>query len=238
MFTIAICDDQNEICLELLSFIHQYEKKNALTFQVDIFHSAEKVIDAIESGRRFDLLFLDIELKQLNGVELGIRLREQYADEDIQIVYISAKETYALSLFQVRPLHFLVKPLSFPHVTSVIELAIKLNYKHCYYHYKIGRTSYKKQVQDILYFESAGRQIQMVTHSEKLLIYDKMEQVAKQLKDFRFLWIHKSILVNYQHIITFAYDHVVMSNGTVLSISQSRRSAIRMAQLELEKESF
>lgn len=238
MFIIGICDDQNEICLQLSAIITQYGKTNQQDFQIELFHSAEKVIDYIESGKSVDLLFLDIELKLLNGVELGIRMREQYQDQETQIVYISAKDTYALSLFQVRPLHFLIKPLQEDRVNLVIDLALKLNFKSSYFYYKIGRTAYKKQVQDILYFESFARQVRMITSRESISIYDKLESISKELKHCHFLQIHKSILVNYHHITKFAYDHVVMTNGAVLNISQSRRTAIRAMQLELEKEFY
>ena len=109
---------------------------------------------------RFD--FLDIELNKLNGVELGVKIRSEFRNEDTQIVYISAKESYAMKLFQIRPLNFLVKPISVNKICFVVKKALELNNKSEFFKFKVGSHLHKRKVKDILYFEGQGRQVKMV----------------------------------------------------------------------------
>ncbi len=63
-------------------------------------------------GEYFGLIFLDIEMQYVNGIEAGKIIREKMKDELTKIVYISGSDNYAMELFQVRPLDFLIKPIS------------------------------------------------------------------------------------------------------------------------------
>ena len=69
----------------------------------------------------FDIVFLDIELPKVSGIGVGRYIREVLKNEIVQIAYISAKEGYAMELFEFRPINFLVKPLEKEKVAKVIE---------------------------------------------------------------------------------------------------------------------
>ncbi len=235
MYTIGICDDIPSICTQIEETILHYGHSEGELFKIDIFHSGEEVLEHFESGRELDLLFLDIELKELNGVELGRKIRSEFMNETTQIVYISAKESYAMDLFQVRPMNFLVKPIKQNAIVSMVKQAMALNAGSDYFCYKTGRDFHRQNIRDILYFESHGRQIRMVTRSGEVIFYDKMNDVQKRLKENLFIPIHKSITINYRHIRDFYYDRIVISNGETLSISQSRRKKVRALQLEYER---
>ncbi|MDE7311231.1 MAG: GHKL domain-containing protein [Eubacterium sp.] len=74
----------------------------------------------------FDLIFLDIVLDKMNGVEAGRIIREQMEDNTTQIIFISSKENYTLQLFKIRPFDFLVKPVHYEHIEQVMDAYIKL----------------------------------------------------------------------------------------------------------------
>lgn len=111
MLRIAICDDMINICDELKLFLNQYQHKKNIKIQISIFYSGEAFIADSEKNQ-FDLIFLDIALAQMNGIEVGKYIREKLKNEIIQIIYISSEPNYAVSLFQNRPFHFLLKPLN------------------------------------------------------------------------------------------------------------------------------
>jgi DNA-binding LytR/AlgR family response regulator len=224
------------MCLQIKDAIKEYCRGQVEAVRINIFHSGEEVFEFFTDGNDLDLLFLDIELKELNGVDLGVKIRVEFKNEDIQIIYISAKQNYAMDLFQVRPLNFLVKPIDLSIIGTMIEKAIELNGKNDYFSFKVGRNFHKKRIKDILYFESQGRQIKMVTVDKDIKFYDKLKNVLEVLIDYDFFSIHKSVITNYNHIINFSYDQVVMSNNEVLAISQSHRKEVRSLQLQYEKE--
>ena len=101
MFCVAVCDDEKTVCQQIKSFLEPYCKKGE--FEVHIFTSGEALYEAVSAGTRFDLIFLDIELKLMSGVAVGQKIREELCDEEVHIVFISGKTEYAMELFAIRP---------------------------------------------------------------------------------------------------------------------------------------
>ncbi|MEE1258418.1 MAG: response regulator, partial [Lachnospiraceae bacterium] len=112
MYRIGICDDEIEFCTEIGEFVQKYAEKEKITVKTEIFTSGEALFETMNHENTFDLLFLDIELGGINGVEVGHRLREKVENEAMQIIYVSSKESYAMQLFQIRPFDFLTKPVN------------------------------------------------------------------------------------------------------------------------------
>ena len=73
---------------------------------------------------------------------------------------------------------------------------------------------------------------------ERIEFYDSLDKVYKKLKAKNFLFIHKSIIVNYNFIRKMAYEEVTLFDGTVLPISQIRRKAIRKMYMEIRRKEF
>ena len=114
MVHIAICDDETKICADLERALIDILKKQNVRYSIDIFHSSNEFIREIETGANFDLIFLDIVFasKEISGVEVGQLIRDAHENHKMQVVFISWEEKYAMQLFELRPLNFLVKPLS------------------------------------------------------------------------------------------------------------------------------
>ncbi|MEL7568552.1 MAG: response regulator [Dehalobacterium sp.] len=79
--------------------------------EIEVFFSGEKLYQFICEGACFDIVFLDIELPKISGIDIGKKIRDEMHDETTKIVYISGKDSYAMGLFDVRPLNFLIKPI-------------------------------------------------------------------------------------------------------------------------------
>ncbi|NLJ58944.1 MAG: response regulator transcription factor [Tissierellia bacterium] len=236
MFKIAICDDEKVICQQLNNTLMDIGEKIDEKFQIDEFNSGEELYDFLQKGNRYELIFLDIELREINGVEVGKKIREELEDEITQIVYISGKESYAMELFDVRPLNFLIKPLNSEKIELVLKTARKImQTSNKFYEYKIGNVNFNVLLRDVLYFESRGRKVRIITKDDEIEYYGKLSEVEEKLKDNKFLSIHKSYLINYKHVIEYSYEYVRMSNNEQLSISQNNRKAVREKLLQLRQ---
>ncbi|WMJ86365.1 LytR/AlgR family response regulator transcription factor [Anaerocolumna sp. MB42-C2] len=126
MFRIAICDDETIICSEIEQIILDYRKMCLEEIEMEVFTSGEELCHFMKNGEEFDLIFLDIELKNMNGVQVGKIIREGMKNETVQIVYISGKDNYYLELFEVRPMHFIHKPIEREKIIKDIEKAMEL----------------------------------------------------------------------------------------------------------------
>lgn len=126
MFKIAICDDEKTVCSEIESIIIKYKSQCVAELDVEVFYSGEELCGFVSQGNYFDLIFLDIEMQLLNGVEVGLKLRHEMDNQTTQIVYVSCRESYYRELFEVRPLNFINKPVTSSKIIEEIEKALSL----------------------------------------------------------------------------------------------------------------
>ena len=110
MIKIAICDDFKDIVAQVNEHLVEYQQLRNIELDIKSFFSAEDLLDYLQSNH-CDLIILDIELVEMNGVELGHKIRTELNDNIIKIVYISGKNCYDRQLFDVQQLNFLQKPI-------------------------------------------------------------------------------------------------------------------------------
>lgn len=235
MFKIAICDDEAEICTQIDDILIKRHDLSEFEIATEIFYSGGRLIASLQKDSDFDLIFLDIEMPGLNGLELGRIIRNELDNQTLQIIYVSGKESYYRALFDIRPMNFLLKPFTAQEIIADVKLAMKLSsrFNDVFSYKKAGQTR-RIPIKSILYFQSINREIKITTTTGTDSFYGKLKDIGAQLKDYPFLLIHKSFLVNYDHIIEFGYDHVIVSNTDYLPISQSKRQKFKAFQLEYE----
>jgi DNA-binding LytR/AlgR family response regulator len=232
MFKIAICDDEVIICSLIESIILKYKQDTHIDIEVEVFYSGEEIFKYLEDFY-FDLIYLDIEMQKLNGIQIGKMIREQMENYATSIVYISGKDSYYKQLFDVQPLNFIEKPIQSGKIIDTLALALKLTDKFSKtFTYKKGYNIHKIQIKDIIYFESLEREIKIVTIKGIEKFYGKLEEVYEQLKKYLFMHIHRSYIINYTYVKVFKYTDVIMFNNEKLPISQSKRKIIREEQLK------
>lgn len=234
MIRIAICDDETGTCSDIENMILNYAKLQALQIDTEVFYSGETLFKAIENNDNYGLIFLDIQLLQLDGVQVGRRIREQLGNEKISIVYISSKETYAMSLFQVRPLDFLIKPITQKNIDEIMDKYIWLNnlLKNDFF-FHIGKSIQRLYLDEIHYFACNGKKIEIHTEADVTAFYGTMQEVTEQVDGKGFWTIHKSYIVNSSYVSVYQYDAVQMTDGTVLPISQKYRKLMKSCLTEL-----
>lgn len=235
MLKIAICDDVIEITSQLEDIIFEISKKNLVHVDIEVFFSGNDLLEYINNGNTFDLIFLDIQMANIDGIQVGNEIRESIGDNDIQIVYISGTTKYAMDLFKVRPFDFIVKPLDLDKVWDVFLTYLKTTDKNSYFSYKKGRAYNRVEVKNIMFFESSNRKVNIISKDSIDSFYGSMNEVYKNVKYMRFIYIHKSYIVNTLYIKHYMYDKVILFNDKELPISQSRRKIIRDKLLSSKK---
>lgn len=226
MFRIAVCDDNDAVCSAIENTIDGFFKTESIHYEIDSFQSGEELLEELNDHVKYDLIYLDIELAQLNGVAVGRYIRENLLDDYTQIAFISAKPSYALELFQIRPIHFLVKPFTPRQVIGILEKAMEL--QGCQikiFSYKTGKVENRIPFKDIMYFSSETKKIIVHTRNGKDSFYGKLSEL--NLPDTEFIQIHKSFIVNKQYVKRFKFDSVLLSNEEELPISRAYRKIVR-----------
>ena len=144
MYRIGICDDDKVLCADLEEQIYEISKELALKVEIDVWYSGESVQNDLQKGIELELLFLDIELIQNNGIAVGNFIRNELEDMQTHIVYISSKESYAMQLFKVQPLDFLIKPVSVEQLKEVLMRSVKQKSRpDAYFEYQKGNSVFR-----------------------------------------------------------------------------------------------
>nr|WP_312577108.1 LytTR family DNA-binding domain-containing protein [Sedimentibacter sp.] len=237
MMRIAVCDDVNAICLELENIILDFQKQEGIKLTIDTFFSGETFIDYMKLGNKYDLIFLDIEMGEINGVDVGHYIRDELKDYIVKIVYISSKTGYDRQLFDLQPFNFLPKPLDRKKVVRVIKLAIKLlEMENNIFPFKTGTKTHRLPIRDIIYFESTGRQIKLVSLNGTFYFYGAVDSIREQLSKSRFIVPHRSYIVNYDNAQEIKKDEIKMCNGDIIPISRLKAKEVREFQVAYEEE--
>lgn len=227
MYNIGICDDGKNICASLEDMVLQYAEKRKQRMDIQVWYTGEDLCRYLEQGGHLDVLFLDIELIKLTGIEVGDFIRNKMENRGMQIVYISGEASYAQKLFKTQPMDFLVKPINMRQIEDALELAIKLLEKNEErFEFQNGRAYYYISYNEIIYFESEGRKIKIVAVGAEKEFYGAIRELEKKLPK-EFLTIHQSYVINKTHVVRYAYEMVEMDNGTILSISKAYRKQVR-----------
>jgi len=233
MIQFAICDDEKAVGAELEQIVTEILTDLNVKHEIDVLFSPEELENQMKHGVEYNFMFLDIEYitSQKNGIELAKLIRNIHENNQVAIVFISRESKYALELFQVQPLDFLVKPLRRDKIARVINKYLELaGLWEKEFSYKKGRNTFKVQVKNIVYVESVGRKLylRLVDGKEEELYGSIKEAYETQLQKYDFLYIHASYIVNYDHISTLTFDRVKLKQGGAdLPISRHRQDEVR-----------
>ena len=100
MIRVAICDDDIVFTTRVEELILDFGR--AYSFEICIYFDGYTLLESMRQGNCFDIIFMDIEMKKIDGIRAAKTIRE--IDEDVQLIYISGYEEYALQLFEMRPI--------------------------------------------------------------------------------------------------------------------------------------
>jgi DNA-binding LytR/AlgR family response regulator len=227
VLSLAVCDDDIPITGMLEKILEKVSKENFIDIEINVFFDGEKLSSAVERGDRFDIIYLDIEMKAENGIVAAKRIRKY--DKKVYIVYVTNHENYMRSSFDVRPFRFLLKPVNEKEVRkSFLDAYDEISAVDYYFRYKYRKSHFKILIADVLYFESQKRKIKIKTLDSSFEMYGKLNDIQKMLGREKsvFLRVHQSYLINYRHVLNVAYEYVIMNNLEQIPISEDRRKKI------------
>ncbi len=238
MYSIAICDDDRVFCDQLNCMVESYLTMLGIEYQIVLYNNIENISYDVSDGIVFDILFLDIEFPEEhnNGVYLGQYLRRLQENDYTEIVYVSSNETYAMQLFEIRPFDFLIKPLDGDRVRKTLDKVLYLhNINRKTFTYCFGAKKYCLELGKILYFESVGRKINIVSAENKVYSYNgKISDIIKELGANKFFSPHKSYVVNYYAVEQWSRNKLTMINGDTIPVSRNKATEIHNLQIRYE----
>ena len=109
MLEIAVCDDEILTASNIEKMIENLAGKDAIDVDIDIFYDGSTLVNHIDQGKRYDIIYLDIEMVKQNGVDAARVIRK--LDRNVLIIYVTSHESFAKEVFEVSAFRFISKPI-------------------------------------------------------------------------------------------------------------------------------
>ncbi len=232
MLSIAICDDEKNICDYLEKRTRECLAKYDMDARISVFGDGAELLECCKQDpTSFDIIFLDIKMKTINGVDCAKGLRDEGVNS--LIVFVTSSAEYVFSGYEAKAFRYILKTdleNAFDHIFGECLGELK---KQTTSFYTIETPSLAKKISldEILYFESKLRVIKLHTKNEEISFYGKLDEIEKELEQKDFLRIHQSFLVNATKIKLLTKEEAVLISDITLPVSKSRANAVREAYL-------
>lgn len=227
-YNCIIIDDDEIDRLTVLSFA----KRQPSLHVIGAFTDAVEALAVIEN-EAVDVLFLDIDMPQINGLEI----RKQFMQVPV-CIFITSHPEHALESFELDTLDFLVKPVKlsrFNDAVQRIENYMELRQKASYFeasiggdtiYLKEGREQVKVKLHDIIYLEALKDYTLVVTPQKKHCVLSNLGTLLKDDHFSSFIRIHRSYAVQKQFIEKINATEVLLNNNVLLPLGRSFKTAL------------
>jgi len=234
MIKIAICDDEPTMAQELAGHLAEYMKEKSITaYDLSSFPDSCALLDAAD---RFDVIFLDIQMEHLDGMETAKLLRQR-GDHSL-LVFVTVLKELVFDAFQVEAYDYLLKPLDRVRFHRTMDRVLRTLKQRVGADIVIPRGTGCEVVllSDIVYCEVLGRKIYL--HKSDGTVsdyYDKLEDLERRV-DGRFFKCHRSYLVNLDYVRGCQDGQVLLFQGERIPASRLRERELTQALLRHMKE--
>ncbi len=225
-YSIAVCDDNPPDSAYIASLLSIWADRRTVPIQVHQFSSAESFLFQYPEHKALDLLLLDIEMGDMNGISLAKRIRQD--NETIQLIFVTGYSDYLAEGYDVSAFHYLLKPIDREKLFFVLDKALEK----------------KRQMERCLNLDLSGELIRIPLYEIRYLdvrqnyvtIHGKKDYTVKRpLKDFenaldpRFFRIGRAVIVNLTFIRRVTKAEVFLSDNTALPLPRGAYEPLNRA---------
>ena len=233
---VAICDDE-PLAVDYVAYhLQRWAQKHEINLHIEAFSSAEQFLFSYEENKDFDLLFLDIQMGELSGVQLAQKIRGM--GEKVQIAFITAVPDHMSEGYELSALHYLLKPVSEEKIYALMDRAIeKFTIEEAYLLIKAEQTLQRIPVSSIMYTESFAHYITITTKSGTYQVRENAGVLAEKLNQ-DFVRPHRSYLVNLRYVHSISKTEMLLDDGTVIPLSRYNYQKVNQAFIQYYKGQF
>ncbi|MBD5129382.1 MAG: response regulator transcription factor [Ruminococcaceae bacterium] len=213
MLKVAICDDEKVFHKEIISLLHRFQKERKIEIIMDHYEDGNTLL---QSEQEYDVIFMDYQMEEMDGIETARKLRE--TNSDSIIIFISAYPSAALDAFEVRTFRFIQKPVDDTKLFKALDDYMKsADYDNLLF-VNTHDGNYKIKMSEIIYLEGDGKYTTIRTKNKSLRVHLNLKQLEIRLPDSKFTRSSKSFVVGYEHISNHDNSEIVFDNGEKANI--------------------
>ena len=220
---IAVCDDLPEYRERLKELLAPYVSANEL--RISEFSRGEELLASSEEGRDWDIVFLDIEMDGMTGIETGRRLRK--LQRDAIVIFVTSHVNYVSDAFRQDAFQFLLKPVRETDFRKDFERALRLwRNRRRRYLVRWRNTANMLEYRSILYLEAYHRHVFIHTEESDYECVGKLQEEYLKLKPFGFSQCHQGFIVNMSRVVSISKTAVKLDDGTEVPVSRRHYASL------------
>lgn len=236
MIKIALCDDEISAIQTLENQINSFFYETDIKYFVSKFSDGETLLNSLIEGKEhFDIVFLDIRMNKINGMDVAKTIRNSY-EKNVFIVFVTALKEYVFDAFDVRAANYLVKPVETQKLHSslkrILSDIIPSESKYLILHK--GREVKKIPFCSIMYCEVINHHV-FIYEKENIHEYgSKIDDLEKEL-NIDFFRCHRSFIVNLKYVDRYKAGVAYMPSGEKIPIAARRQGEFMKALLSYQR---
>lgn len=226
MIGIAICDDEKIYRDKLRQVLEIQLELKGMEYKITTFDCGEDFILAL-GQTHYDIIFLDIEMKALNGLETAKIIRKQ--DKKAVILFVTSHPDFVFQGYEVRALNYILKPFENQKIIELLHSALDelLQQQDRFYLVQLKSGTRRINLNETRYLVSDRRKINALTANGSVEFYGKLDDLEQELPEF-FIRIHQRYLVNINYIAAVEKSSALVS-GERLPVARSRMQPLMIA---------
>lgn len=238
IYRLAVCDDEKEYRDLINLELQKAAERCGVEITIILFASGEECLSYMEQGNEIDLLFLDIDMPGLNGMETAKQIRK--INEKQIFAFLTAHVQYVFESFEVQPFRFIRKPKMHMELFLALQAAVPMIMcrKPKYIFIKDENGEERIDIRDVIYTEILQRKMHFYLKDDRELISKMtMTVLLEELHgDERFVLLDKGLLVNVTYIQRLDKSSVLLENGLMLPVARTRQEKVRESFLRNEND--
>ncbi len=188
------------------------------------------------ANNKIDLVFLDIEMPKMSGLDLIQRLRTESKIQIPSFILVTGYSEYAIQSYEYDVVDYIMKPVTYKRFSASIEKYLKtsttivsnnIKYEDFIFADHEGK-KVKINIDDIIYIESAGNYINFHKYNERIIVYKTLQSIIDTIDPKLFIRVHKSYVVSVKHIVALQNGELIMNanNQKQILIGESYKKAV------------
>lgn len=225
-YKVAICDDSDVDRQYIMNMVEHWAAGTGHVVHIDTFSSAENFLFHYTEESDYDILLLDVEMGEMDGVTMAKQLRE--SNDTVQIIFITGYSDYIAEGYEVAALHYLIKPVKEEKLCSVLERATeKLSKNETVLNLEIGGEVVRVPIYQIRYAEVFRNYVTIHALSD-VTVKMTLADLEKQL-DERFYRVGRSVIINLTQISRVTKTEIRLIDGTAIPLPRGAYEGVNRA---------